>query len=570
VNVGPPITSTCGPCSITTPDWKVVNPLTDYICVPNDCNLRERRTQVNPCAPRYNETEIVNTNQVNCACGPTCANPPTYTETSLCGDFFSQTVTTKASCTGAIISEVNNICVAGCGATTVQEWQAIGDPECYDTCIKKQKRRQVNFCAPEFGKEILVDVGGVDCDCGETCKGQETYNFCGGVNNKDLYTVQRYACPPKSFIGTPQLIEVCSVPACGTRDPAYTATGSTACYIPPTGSGNCVTGAVYRDINRCSPTFNNYFILANGTYQNVGPGQPTPGACNTNPIWGNTGSFNCYGTCNKYNVDQNVNRCSPTFGATQQGSLVETNTTFCGGCCGLPTGQVQGAQVGTYWSCSGGVVSSAPVYENSNLCYTGPDRWLLNNAWLSPNPSNNQPSTAPDWQPEGNPFCGTGGSLSTCQLYQKEVNINPCSTATVQYIDQGPSNDCGTWVPFSFCSPAYNVSPYTLVAGEENTCTGATRNVTYTNDSPQCKEEALEGFSMSASGGDAITACGNEIGGFINAYCLGGVPAIGRKVFDAPVDGTPFSEGYYHVYPDNWISITGDEGLITSNGACSF
>jgi hypothetical protein len=567
VNTGQTETYTCGPCSITTPDWVVQS----YECVPGDCNLREVQRQMNPCAPAYNTTRVVNTFTVNCQCGSTCANPATFTEAE-CGGApaFVRTVTTKATCTLEVISVVNTPCSSQCGATTVQEWTNSGTVQCYGTCIKKQKQIQTNYCAPGYLTERFIDVGGATCDCGETCLGQETYNFCGGTDSKDLYTVQRYVCPPKSFIGTPQLLTICAVPTCGTRDPTYTFVQSQGCYIPPTGSGNCVTGAVYRDTNRCSNTYNSYFILANGTYQNVGPGQPTPAPCNTGAVWINTGAFNCYGTCNSYYVQRDENKCSSTFGQTRQGALYQTNTTFCGGCCGLPTGQVQGAQVGTYWSCSGGVVSSAPVYENSNVCYTGPDRWLLNNAWLSPNPSNNQPSTNPVWENEGSPFCGTGGSLSTCQLYQKQVNINPCSSATVQYLDQGPSNSCGTWVAFSFCSPAYNVSPYTLVAGEENTCTGETRNVTYTNDSPQCKEEALEGFSMSASGGDAITACGNEIGGFINAYCLGGVPAIGRKVFDAPVDGTPFSEGYYHVYPDNWISITGDEGLITSNGACSF
>jgi len=569
VNVGPPITSTCGPCSITTQDW-VEQPGSQSFCVPGDCNLRVVDKQMNPCAPEYNTTRSRNTFTVNCACGQTCANPPTYTETSLCGDFYSQTVTTRATCNQAIISEVNNICVAGCGATTIQEWQKIGVPECYGSCIKKQKERQVNYCATGYGTERFVDVGGASCDCGETCQGQETYNFCGGSDSKDLYTVQRYVCPPKSFIGTPQLVTLCSVPTCGTRDPTYTFVQSQGCYIPPTGSGNCVTGAVYRDTNRCSPTYNSYFILANGTYQNVGPGQPTPAPCNTGAVWINTGAFNCYGTCNSYYVQRDENKCSSTFGQTRQGALYQTNTTFCGGCCGLPTGQVQGAQVGTYWSCSGGVVSSAPVYENSNVCYTGPDRWLLNNAWLSPNPSNNQPSTNPVWENEGSPFCGTGGSLSTCQLYQKQVNINPCSSATVQYLDQGPSNSCGTWVAFSFCSPAYNVSPYTLVAGEENTCTGETRNVTYTNDSPQCREEVLQGFSMSASGADAITACDNEIGSFLNAFCLNGVPSIGRQIFDAAVDGNVYSDGFYHVDPNNWISITGGNGYVTSNGVCSF
>jgi hypothetical protein len=564
---GQTTTYTCGPCSSTTQDWKVQS----YECVPNDCNLREVQKQMNPCAPAFNTTRVVNTFTVNCQCGPTCTSTPTYTE-AVCGGAptFVRTVTTKAGCTNEVISVVNTNCSTLCGASTVQEWTNSGAIQCYGTCVKKQRQVQTNACAAGFGTERFVDVGGASCDCGETCLGQETHNFCSGTDNKDLYTVQRYVCAPKSFIGTPQLLETCSSPICTTKTATYTSQGTTACYIPPTGSGNCTTGGVFRDTNRCSPTFNNYFILVGGTYQNVGSGQPTPGACNTNPIWGNNGSFACYGTCNKYNVEQNVNRCSSTFGQTRQGSLVETNTTFCGGCCGLSTAQVQGAQVGTYYTCSGGTVNSAPVFVNSNVCYLGPNQWSLNGIWISSNPSNNPPSTDPVWDNDGSPFCGTGGSLSNCQLYQKQVNTNPCSSATVRYIDQGPSNSCGTWEPYAYCFPEFNVAPYAYLTGQENTCTGDRRNQTYTENSPNCKPEELQGFPMSASGGDAITACGNEIGNFPTAYCLGGVPGIGRQIFDAPVGGSVYSDGFYHVGPGNWISITGGDGFVTSNGPCSF
>ena len=308
------------------------------------------------------------------------------------------------------------------------------------SCVQKQTQRQTNACAAGYNTTRVVNAtdGSTTCACGEGCKGTETYNFCGGTDNKDLYTVQRYVCPPNNYIGTPTLVQTCSSPTCTTLTPTYTSQGYSACYTPPTGSNNCSTGPVYRDTNRCSSTYNNYFIDINSTYYNVG-GQPTAGACNTNPIWTNNGSFNCYGTCNSYYVQSNTNRCSSTFGTTRQGDLYQTNTTFCGGCCGLSTAQVQGAQQGSYHSCSNGTVTATPVYVNSNTCYTGPDQWLLNGVWQSPSPANAYPDTNPVFTYQEYSACYNPGTYpcTTGLVYR---NTNACSPTYNNYFIEVSGN----------------------------------------------------------------------------------------------------------------------------------
>ena len=64
---------------------------------------------------------------------------------------------------------------------------------------------------------------------------------------------------------------------------------------------------------------------------------PTPTATpDQTPQWANNGSFTCIG-CDKHNVEFDYNQYSPTYSQTRPGSLVESNSTFCGGCCGQST-----------------------------------------------------------------------------------------------------------------------------------------------------------------------------------------------------------------------------------------
>ena len=208
----------------------------------------------------------------------------------------------------------------------------------------------------------------------------------------------------------------------------WVSTGNNTCV-------SCVNTLVYTDNNQCSSTYGWYRIGTNGTPQSS---QPTYGNCSTSANWLNNGSFSCYGTCNKYNIEQDYNPCSSTYGQTKQGSLVASNSTFCGGCCGQSTSQVQGSQIGTYYTCSNGSVISTPVYQNSNTCYTGSAIYLVGGTWQTTNPSNSYPNTSANWVNNGSAFC------SNCVAYQPQIDTNTCSSTYNQTrnLNLGQTSPC--------------------------------------------------------------------------------------------------------------------------------
>ena len=233
--------------------------------------------------------------------------------------------------------------------------------------------------------------------------------------------------------------------------PNWVSTGNNTCL-------SCVNTLVYTDNNACSSTYGWYRIGTTGTPQQS---QPTYGNCNTTASWSNNGNYSCYGTCNKYNIEQDYNPCSPTVGQTRQGSLVATNSTFCEGCCGQNTSQVQGSQIATYYTCSGGSVIAHPIYQNSNTCYTGTAIYLYDGAWYSSYPDTTYPNTNPTWVNYTTQCYGY-------DLYYVQRNNNPCSS-TYNSTQQGSlieanSPSCG-YLPPVDC---------TITA----TCTGNTQTIT--------------------------------------------------------------------------------------------
>jgi hypothetical protein len=60
---------------------------------------------------------------------------------------------------------------------------------------------------------------------------------------------------------------------------------------------------------------------------------PTP---DPSANWVNNGSYQCSG-CNKHYQQTDYNEYSPTYGQTRLGNVAESNSTFCGGCCGQST-----------------------------------------------------------------------------------------------------------------------------------------------------------------------------------------------------------------------------------------
>ena len=105
-------------------------------------------------------------------------------------------------------------------------------------------------------------------------------------------------------------------------------TGGNRCY-------NCVSQIEQRDINPCSPTYNNLRWINGGSN------------CSYTQNWVVLfGSYTCVG-CNKYYVERQENPCASGYLTTRQGGLAESNSTYCGGCCGQSTAAVYSISDGT-------------------------------------------------------------------------------------------------------------------------------------------------------------------------------------------------------------------------------
>jgi hypothetical protein len=257
--------------------------------------------------------------------------------------------------------------------------------------------------------------------------------------------------------------------ACCSTTPDWVDNGAAYC-------DNCVSKQPQIDIGPCSPT--------NGTPRTINSGN----ACNTTQNWQNSGNYNCYGTCNKYNVEVQTNPCASGYNTTRQGTLVDSSSTFCGGCCGQ---------------------STAPLWQNSGAyaCYGTCNKYNVevdNNPCSDTSGDTQQGSlvesnttfcggccgqgTAPLWNPIRSSYCDP---LGGCEKYQDEVQSNPCCLSPPQGSERtvglGSNTDCGVWYTEYYCVN-YGVAPYTQRSREANTCVGGTyRNDQFvTNDSPSC------------------------------------------------------------------------------------
>ena len=346
------------------------------------------------------------------------------------------------------------------------------------TTLSTTRYYQLNGCNTSFAYTLIVPLG---------------------LNNRyvlpgspDIFTyggayVDQCTAPPGLNTSIQQTASYNCTDPTTTCNPApiWVNTG-TSCY------GGCNLYYVQTDQNTCAgdptsgQTQQGALIESNSTSCGGCCGQSTA------ENWQNNGSYSCYGGCDQYYVESQINPCAPGYPQQpRQGGLRAANSTECGGCCGQgpccgqSTSQHQGSQVGTYHYCSNGNTFADPVYINDNVCYTGGDIYLLNGNWTSNNPSNGSPNTSPIWQNTGDPYC------SGCTLYQNQVDINTCSSSYGDQrdppVDLGLNTTCGTWTTELYCVN-YGVAPYTQRSREVNSCVpGAYQNDQFvTNNSPSC------------------------------------------------------------------------------------
>jgi hypothetical protein len=235
---------------------------------------------------------------------------------------------------------------------------------------------------------------------------------------------------------------------------------------------SCTNYAVYRDTNGCSDTYNQYRV--NNVV--VGATEPTRGDCITTADWQNFGARVCI-DCTSYQPQKDMNPCSATANNTRN-----VDGVYGAAPCNTTTASYT-VYEGIFHYCSAGVVYEAPVYSNTNVCFSGVNTAQFRAGTegsytfygVGNNPVNAYPSTTANW------FTIPIESEWICDgttKYYKEVDINQCSSTGGQ-TRQGAiyatnSTDCG-YVPIVCISyDIYNPdSNYDLPISYEQ-CGGST------------------------------------------------------------------------------------------------
>ena len=164
---------------------------------------------------------------------------------------------------------------------------------------------------------------------------------------------------------------------------------------------------------------------------------------------------------------------------------------------------------GIIWTCSNGTTTQHTVYRNTNSCWTG-DQYYSNingGTTYSTEPNyNSEPSTAQDWQPNGEPYCG---DMNNMYLITPEKNMNPCS---VNYLGV---RDRVSTEPSSTCAENYTM----ISCSDDNGSTSY--SITYPKDSFSINQRVVDGngifyyitgTALPTSGGYTITAVPGQTG----------------------------------------------------------
>ena len=287
------------------------------------------------------------------SCYSTCNKYNVETDQNPCSPTYN---TTRQ---GSLVESNSTYCGGCCGQSTAANWVNNGAQFC-SGCTLYQPERDNNTCSPTYNQTRNVSLG-VSNNCGSWnisyyCQGcayysKETNSCTGDIRNVTLISSNSNNC--------------------GSWNISYYCSGC---------------GYYSKETNSCTGDIQNVTLI-NGNSTNCG------GCCgqSTAANWVNSGSYNCYSSCTKYNVEVDNNGCSPTYNQTQQGSAVEFNSAFCGGCCGV--------------------------------------------------------SPSANWVNNGSTFC------SGCNLQQPQIDDNVCSSTYQQTrdVDLGVNTSCGVWVQSFYC-----------------------------------------------------------------------------------------------------------------------
>jgi hypothetical protein len=261
------------------------------------------------------------------------------------------------------------------------------------------------------------------------------------------------------------------------------------------------------DNNTCSSTYNNTrnSLLASNT-------SLCGGCCgqSTAANWTNNGSIFC-SSCNQYQPQIDSNSCSATSGQTRNLQL-NTNSVDCGGCCGQDTSaNWTGQGYDTCVDCNYYAVS-----KDTNPCSSTYNNYRVNGVNVGGGPPSGAPcNDTPNWQNTGDQYC------AGCNLVQNQNDTNTCTnsgTRTVTVTSNAAS--CGSWNLEYYCSG------YDKYSRERNSCSNATRSDTLVeSNSAYCGYTTCTQYEMQNYNGYGIsdyvewTPCG---GGVASIYISDG------------------------------------------------
>ena len=480
-------------CCNTSPTW--VNTGGEYC---DGCAIKQLQTDTNFCSSTYNQTQVITISASSSTCGTWgpqtqyCVNYGVYPfelrtrETNTCGQTRNDSFVANLSTT--------------CGYSCSYWGLSISFSVYYcDGSTNGSGIVSVNANANNGSFEVrLVSVGS-----GVTT-GWSSFNTFTGVVDGVYYAQIRSTSDNNCIVGTQDEITI----ACCSTVPDWQNNGAAYC-------DNCVSKQPQIDIGPCSPTSGQTRVIDGGS------------ACNTTQNWVNTGNYNCYGTCDKYNVEIQNNPCASGYNTTRQGSINESYSTFCGGCCGQSTlaNWVNSGSYNCYGSCTKYNVEvdnngCSPTYNqtrqgsavefNSGFC----------GGCCGATPSAN-------WVNNGDTFC------DGCYLQQPQIDDNPCSSTYQQTrnVDLGVSTACGAWVQSFFCIG------FNKWSKETNTCTGNIRNETlvevdspYCGYTPPCRTYNIEGYNADEYVDGTYTNCS----GFSDSFSFYGGPGVVGSVCAQP------------------------------------
>ena len=428
-------TTTCNP----TPNWQN----TGFSCY-GGCNKYNVQTDQNPCSPTYNTTRQ-----------------------------------------GSLVESNSTYCGGCCGQSTTANWQDTGIYNCYGTCNLYYEQQDINPCSSTFGQTRQGPLY------------QTNSTSCGGC--------------------------------CGqSTTPNWVDNGAAYC-------DSCVSKQPQIDNNPCSSSYNQTRVINAGS------------ACNTTQNWVNTGSYNCYGTCNKYNVEIQNNPCASGYNTTRQGSVAEFGSTFCGGCCGQSTAAnwVNSGSYNCYGSCTKYNVEvdnngCSPTYNQTRQGSAVEFNSSFCGGCCGSSPSAN-------WVNNGSTYC------DGCYLQQPQIDDNPCSSTygDTRNVDLGVNTACGAWVQSFYCVG------YDKWSKETNTCTGSIRDqyLVEVNSSycgyvppPTCRTYQIVGYNSDEYVDGVYTNCA----GFSDSFSFYGGPG---------------TVGYVCAQPSS-VYITSGNGAANDVGGC--